>query len=83
MSAVSQAAAAPDAGSRFAPRPGAAPARRMITAQALMETRQLLRNVETLYEKTRAGLTFLYQHRNDDLSTLFSRPALLGRAEKR
>jgi ABC-2 type transport system permease protein len=49
LSAAPQAVpAAPDAGSRFAPRPGAAPARRMITAQALMETRQLLRNGEQL-----------------------------------
>jgi len=48
MSAAPQAAAVPDAGSRFAPRPGAAPVRRMITAQALMETRQLLRNGEQL-----------------------------------
>ena len=47
------------------------------------KSQQLLRNVETLYEKTRAGLAFLYQHRNDDLSALFSRPALLGRADKR
>ena len=36
MSAVSEAVpVAPDARSRFAPRPGAAPAGRMITAQAL------------------------------------------------
>jgi ABC-2 type transport system permease protein len=49
LSAAPQAVpAAPDAGSRFAPRPGAAPVRRMITAQALMETRQLLRNGEQL-----------------------------------
>src|SRR6201989_1173756 len=39
---------APDAGSRFAPQPGAAPAGRMIIGQALLETRQLLRNGEQL-----------------------------------
>ena len=49
MSAAPQAVPdAPDAGRRFAPRPGAAPAGRMITAQALLETRQLLRNGEQL-----------------------------------
>lgn len=36
------------AGPRFAPRPEAAPARRMITAQALQEIRQLVRNGEQL-----------------------------------
>ena len=42
-------AASPEAAaSRFAPRPGAAPAHRMITAQAVQETRQLLRNGEQL-----------------------------------
>ena len=49
MSAAPEAVpVAPDAGSRFAPRPGAAPAGRRITAQALLETRQLLRNGEQL-----------------------------------
>ena len=41
-------AATPDAAPRFAPRPGAAPARRMITAQAVQEARQLVRNGEQL-----------------------------------
>jgi ABC-2 type transport system permease protein len=40
--------AQPVDGARFAPRPGAATARRMITAQALLETRQLVRNGEQL-----------------------------------
>ncbi|MCL2582235.1 MAG: ABC transporter permease [Streptosporangiales bacterium] len=42
------AAPAEAAGLRFAPRPGAAPARRMIAAQALQEIRQLVRNGEQL-----------------------------------
>jgi ABC-2 type transport system permease protein len=45
MTAAAPPANAPE---RFAPRPGAASARRMITAQALQETRQLLRNGEQL-----------------------------------
>jgi ABC-2 type transport system permease protein len=45
---TAEAAAEPATGSRFTPAPGAAPMRRMVAAQAALETRTLLRNGEQL-----------------------------------
>ena len=54
-----------------------------LKAEFAQKSRNFAGLVATAYDKTREGVSYLYEHRNDPVSELFPKPAFLARMVRR